>query len=383
MWLRRLRHGGTLVDSALVLRFPEGRSFTGEVVVEFQLHGSPAVVRKVIDVLGTLPGFRPAEAGEFTRRALDHGRMSLTEVEGLADLLAAETEAQRVQAARIFEGALERRVEGWRKDLMRMLALVEADIDFADEKLPDDLLSGLADDCDGLVADMREELAGVSAAERIRDGFEVAIVGAPNVGKSTLLNRIARREAALTSEVAGTTRDVIEVRFDLGGLPVTFLDTAGLRESEDVVERMGIGRAIVRARAADLRVFLGPVGADLEPQPGDLLVGEKADLNAGATGLAVSGATGEGVDVLLERIREVLSGRSLGAGLIVRARQAQALETCVACLDESRDLVQMGGQEELIADRLHAAARSLEVLVGRIGVEDVLGEIFSTFCIGK
>ncbi|MCE8471849.1 50S ribosome-binding GTPase, partial [Rhodovulum sulfidophilum] len=224
----------------------KGASFTGEDVVEFQCHGSPATVSALLSALGCIDGLRLAEPGEFTRRALENGVLDLAQVEGLGDLLEAETEAQRRQALRVLSGALGAKVDRWREALIRAAALLEATIDFADEDVPVDVTPEVTGLLDEVAASLRSEIDGVSVAERIRDGFEVAIVGPPNAGKSTLLNHLAGREAAITSEHAGTTRDVIEVRMDLDGLPVTFLDTAGLRESADEVETIGIARAVAR-----------------------------------------------------------------------------------------------------------------------------------------
>jgi len=234
---------GGLIDEALVLSFDDGQSFTGEQVVEFQVHGSPAIVAALLSELGSLDGLRLAEPGEFTRRALENGQLDLARVEGLADLIDAETEAQRKQALRVFSGALGKKADGWRTDLIRAAALLEATIDFADEDVPVDVTPEVTALVSGVRGELELEAQGVKAAERIRDGFEVAIVGPPNAGKSTLLNALAGREAAITSSVAGTTRDVIEVRMDLNGLPVTFLDTAGLRETTDEVEAVGVQRA--------------------------------------------------------------------------------------------------------------------------------------------
>ncbi|MGH1446043.1 MAG: tRNA uridine-5-carboxymethylaminomethyl(34) synthesis GTPase MnmE, partial [Cognatishimia sp.] len=271
--------GGVRLDQALVLYFEQGRSFTGEEVLEFHLHGSIAVVNRVLRVLGDLNGLRLAEAGEFTRRALENGCLDLAQVEGLADLIDAETEAQRRQALRVLSGDLGKVAERWRSDLIRAAALIEATIDFADEDVPVDVTPEVEALLNGVLSVLAKEISGVETAERIRTGFEVAIVGAPNVGKSTLLNALAGREAAITSEFAGTTRDVIEVRMDLSGLPVTLLDTAGLRDTDDHVEGIGIERAKERAVAADLRVFLIEDGQspDFEPLAGDIVVAAKAD----------------------------------------------------------------------------------------------------------
>lgn len=384
--LRRLRQGGELLDQALVLRFTADASFTGEEVVELHLHASTAIVQAVLDVLAQTPGLRMAEPGEFTRRALENGRMDLAQVEGLADLIESETEAQRRQAMRVFSGALGARVETWRAQMLRAAALLEAVLDFADEDVPVDVRPEVTELISTVLADLRLEAAGYKAAERIRDGFEVAILGAPNAGKSTLLNRLAGREAALTSEYAGTTRDVIEVRMDLGGLPVTLLDTAGLREAADPVEAMGIARAVDRARGADLRVFLRGGDSDhfdLSPVDGDIVVQGKADL-IGSTDLAVSGRTGAGVDELVSRMTERLSQIAASAATITRARHRAAVIRSTGALESALKMVQSPGlSEELAAEALRTAIAGMDDLVGRIGVEDLLGEIFSSFCIGK
>lgn len=383
--LRRLTWGGELLDEALVVSFAEGASFTGEAVVELHCHGGPAVVGAVLRALSAQPGLRLAEPGEFTRRALENGVLDLAQVEGLADLIDAETEAQRRQAVRVLSGSVGQKVDGWRRDLIRAGALLEATIDFADEDVPVDVSPEVLALIDGLMADLGREAAGVTAAERIRDGFEVAIVGAPNAGKSTLLNQLAGREAAITSEIAGTTRDVIEVRMEIAGLPVTFLDTAGLRETEDRLERAGIERALARAEAADLRLFLtdgSPL--PLEPAGDDLVVLGKADTKSGWSGLAVSGKTGLGVPELMARIGEILGERVGSAGALVRERHRVAVTSAIRSLAESRaEVVRADSRVELAAEHLRQAVRALDALVGRVDVEDLLGEIFASFCIGK
>lgn len=384
--LRRLTWGGELLDEALVVSFAEGASFTGEAVVELHCHGGPAVVGAVLRALAEQPGLRLAEPGEFTRRALENGVLDLAQVEGLADLIDAETEAQRRQAVRVLSGSVGQKVEGWRRDLIRAGALLEATIDFADEDVPVDVSPEVLALIDGLMADLGREAAGVAAAERIRDGFEVAIVGAPNAGKSTLLNQLAGREAAITSEIAGTTRDVIEVRMEIAGLPVTFLDTAGLRDTEDRLEQAGIDRALARAEAADLRLFLtdGPAVSGLEPTGDDLVVLGKADTRSGGSGLAVSGKTGAGVPELMARIGKILGERVGSAGALVRERHRVAVTSAIRSLAESRaEVVRDDSRVELAAEHLRQAVRALDALVGRVDVDDLLGEIFASFCIGK
>ncbi|MDO5631904.1 MAG: tRNA uridine-5-carboxymethylaminomethyl(34) synthesis GTPase MnmE [Paracoccus sp. (in: a-proteobacteria)] len=373
--LRVLRDDGDVLDQALVIRFDAGASFTGEDVAELHLHGAPVVVRRVEAAL-LRQGLRRAEAGEFTRRAFLNGRIDLAAAEGLADLLEAETESQRRQAMLAAGGALGAKTEGWRQLLIRAGALVEVSVDFADEDVPDVVPSEVFDLLDKLRDSIAAEVSGFPAAERLRQGFEVAIVGPPNAGKSSLLNRIARREVALVSDLAGTTRDIIELRLDLRGLAVTLLDTAGLRETDDRVEAMGVNRARERAAAADLRIHLSEAG---EPDQelyhdGDLVVRSKADLG----GVGISAQTGQGIAELLDDLHRILSDRVAGAGLASHARQAEALIEAMAALHDLRDL-----PPEMLAEAIRQVSLSLDRLVGRIGAEDYLDIIFSSFCIGK
>lgn len=392
--LRRLSdpEGGEEIDRALVLWLPGPGTVTGEDMAEFHVHGGRAVVAAMIDALGRLPSLRLAEPGEFTRRAFANGRMDLTQVEGLADLIDAETAAQRRLALAQAEGALEARCTAWRDRLVRALALIEAEIDFSDEELPE----GLGDEAAATIGAVRVEMdaaaAGAHRGELLRDGVQVAILGRPNVGKSSLLNRLARREAAIVSDVSGTTRDVIEVRLDLGGVPVVVADTAGLRETEDPVEREGIARASARAAAADIAVWVADLSAGgLEPAWPDglmashrVVVGNKADL-AGAVPegiVGVSAVTGEGLaglEAWLSDSAAELAGAGGEPALVSRARQA-------ACLrDASAALARAGSQGEaaLAAEDVRLALRALGRLVGKTDVEDVLDVIFRDFCIGK
>lgn len=365
---------GELIDRGLVIRFEAGASFTGEEVVEFHLHGAPVIVRRLERALSSR-GARLAEAGEFTRRGFLNGVIALSEAEGLADLLAAETEAQRQQAMRIVGGDLVVWADSLRQLLVRAGALVEASLDFADEEVPDEVPQEVG----ALLVEVRERiatmLAGRPAAERLRAGFTVAIVGPPNTGKSSLMNAIARREVALVSDIPGTTRDIIELHTEIGGLAVTFLDTAGLRDAEDPVERMGVSRARVRAQEADLRIHLV---ADAAPdkslvREGDLLRRSKADLRTGD----LSAWTGEGIDALLDDVRGVLAGRVAGAGLVARRRQAEALESAAVSLES------LPAEPELLAETIRSAIQRLAELVGRVAPDDYLDEIFASFCIGK
>ena len=386
MTLRRLRNdAGEVLDEGLILSFAAPSSFTGEDVAELQVHGSVAGVAGILSALGRIEGLRLAEPGEFTRRALENGKLDLAQVEGLADLIDAETEAQRKQAQTLFAGALGRLAEAWRTDLIRAAALIEAVIDFADEEVPTDVTPEVTALLDKVEEDLKAQTAGVRMAERIREGFEVAIIGAPNAGKSTLLNALAGREAAITSEHAGTTRDVIEVRMDLAGLPVTLLDTAGLRETQDAVEGMGIALARKRAEAADLRVFLAHEGENLSVpmQAGDIVARPKADQRADKV-RAVSGVTGEGLDWLVSEIGETLSQRSASAGMATRARHKAAMERALKSLFAARSVLANGpDMYDIAAEELRHAIRALESLVGRIDVENLLDEIFASFCLGK
>ncbi|MDC0737739.1 tRNA uridine-5-carboxymethylaminomethyl(34) synthesis GTPase MnmE [Cognatishimia sp. SS12] len=376
---------GTRLDQALLLYFAEKASFTGEAVLELHLHGSVAVVNRVLRVLSDMPGLRLAEAGEFTRRALENGVMDLAQVEGLADLIDAETEAQRRQALRVLSGDLGGMAERWRRDLIRAAALIEATIDFADEDVPVDVTPEVTSLLEGVSAQLTAEIAGVETAERIRNGFEVAIIGAPNVGKSTLLNALAGRDAAITSEYAGTTRDVIEVRMDLAGIPVTLLDTAGLRETDDVVEGIGIERAKARAERADLRIFLIENGdpPEFTPKPNDIIRTAKADVASNRAN-AISGKTGEGVEDLVSEVATKLSTLAGRSGVATRERHRIAMIRADEGLSAARAVLAHGADHyDIAAEELRTAIRALDSIVGRVDVENLLDEIFSSFCIGK
>lgn len=385
--LRRLTDAqGEALDDALVLLFEEGASFTGEKVVELHLHGSTATVAALMQALGNMENLRIADPGEFTRRALENQCLDLAQVEGLADLVEAETEAQRRQALKVLDGAIGKKAETWRVNLIRAAALIEATIDFADEDVPVDVSPEVLSILDQLIQNIGLEISGIGISERIREGFEVAIVGAPNAGKSTLLNALAGREAAITSEVAGTTRDVIEVRMDLRGLPVTILDTAGLRETKDAIEHIGIERAIARAQAADLRVFLLGEGKieGLDPGPEDIVVHGKSDLVDYNHQDAISGVTGQGIENLINRIATYLEVKASGAATATHQRHRLAMEHAVSSIESARDEIESGSDRfELAAEELRSAIRALDSLVGRIDVEDFLDEIFASFCIGK
>jgi len=408
--LARLRDPATgeAIDEALVLWFPAPRSETGEDTAELQLHGGHAVIAGVLDALGRIEDCRPAEAGEFTRRAFENGRLDLTAVEGLADLIAAETPAQRRQAFRQLKGLIGDRAEAWRRALIEAQALVEARIDFSDEAdVPENLLDAALHAAQQLRSEIAAALADGGRGERLRDGLVVAIAGPPNAGKSTLLNRLARREAAIVSPYPGTTRDVIEVHFDLGGYPVTLLDTAGICDSTDPVEQEGVRRARVGAAAADLVLWVIDVSAagmalddaDRSSFKSDgWLIKNKIDLAVdklcisceSGSGISspmtfsISATTGAGTDALVTALTAFAQNyfSATEPALVTRARHRRALEDTVAALD--RALAERGsGREELIAEELRAAATTLGRLTGRVDVEDILDVIFRDFCIGK
>ena len=398
---------GEIIDEALALWFPGPNSETGEDMAEIQVHGGQAVIAALLAALGGIEGCRMAEPGEFTRRAFINGRFDLTEVEGLADLIAAETPAQRRQAYRQLKGLIGDQAEAWRRQIIEALALVEARIDFSDEAdVPEDLLGPALLAAQQLRDMIAASLADRGRGERLRDGLVVAIAGPPNAGKSTLLNRLARREAAIVSPYPGTTRDVIEVHLDLAGYPVTLLDTAGIRVSDDPIEQEGIRRAAARASAADLVLWvidlqaIGPSTNGVFESRGKTdcwlirnkvdLAGDKLWINSEsqsacyARQFAISAVTGAGIEALIDVLSAYAQGyfATTESALVTRARHRQALEETVAALD--RALAQRSsGHEELIAEELRAAATTLGRLTGRVDVEDILDVIFRDFCIGK
>jgi tRNA modification GTPase len=372
------------IDQALILIFSKPYSFTGENVVEFHLHGSSAVVSSVIKLLGNFKGLRSAEAGEFTRCALDNGKLDLAQVEGLADLIEAETDAQHKQAARIFNGALGEKTKEWRAKLVKAGALLVATLDFADEEVPEEVTPEVEKLINMVLSDLDKQIIGVQTAERIRSGFEVAIVGAPNLGKSTLLNYLVGRDAAITSNVSGTTRDVIEVKLDLRGLPVTILDTAGIRKSDDKVEEIGISRALERSSLSDLRIVLtedGEYPVGLKKRDTDIICIAKDDQgNRGG----VSGKTGAGIDRLKNNIWDILNNKAQYVGIATRERHKSSMVNAKKFLGNAVVSLRDGPEYyDITAEEIRAATSALDSLIGRIGVEDVLDEVFLSFCLGK
>ncbi|HYU13417.1 MAG TPA: tRNA uridine-5-carboxymethylaminomethyl(34) synthesis GTPase MnmE [Stellaceae bacterium] len=382
---------GEEIDDGLALWFPGPKSVTGEDVAELHVHGSRAVLAALMATLSRR-GLRLAEPGEFTRRAFLNGKLDLTQAEAVADLAAAETEAQRRQALRQLDGQLGEVYRGWGERLLRLLAHLEAAIDFPDEDLPPTIEARVAAETAALAEEIGAHLADRHRGQRLRDGIAVAILGPPNAGKSSLLNQLARREAAITSPIAGTTRDVIEVAIDLAGYPVVLADTAGLRDSADVIEQEGLRRALARAETAELRLFVYDAGrpedargASAWPGPDTLLVANKIDLVADRAAvldgaIAVSALTGEGIAALVGALASrVAETYDIAAPVLTRARHREALETAHAALRRAlaADL------PELRAEDLRLAWRSLGHITGHVDVEDLLDVIFADFCLGK
>lgn len=392
--VRSLSHQGRVIDEALVLRFVAPRSYTGEDSAELHLHGGRAVVQAASTALIAL-GLRPADPGEFTRRAFQNGRMDLAQAEAVADLIDAETEAQKAQALGQLDGALSAAYAGFRRDLLKALSLVEAEIDFPDEEVPDNLARTAGPVLDALAADLRAALADSDRGRRVREGYRIVLIGETNAGKSSLFNALVAREAAIVTPIAGTTRDVLDADIMVGGYAVTLSDTAGLRDSDDVVEAEGIRRARLRAEGADLRLWVrapSREGSDDAAaafmRPSDLQILNKADLGAVTAtpdleALTVSTATGQGLsdlhDWIAARLARDLSGADFPA--VTRERHRRRLAEALSAVEAGRRALDLA--PEMAGDDLRRAADALARVTGAIGVEDILGEVFSSFCIGK
>ena len=385
---------GTPIDDALVLWFPAPASATGEDVAELHVHGSQAVIAALFNELGRIDGLRAAEAGDFTRRSFENGKLDLTEIEGLADLIDAETEMQRRQALRQLKGFLGKRAEAWRAKIIEACALIEAGIDFSDEgDVPDELMDSALGVASALRNEIQESLGASARSERLRDGLVVAIAGPPNAGKSTLLNRLANRDAAIVSPHAGTTRDIIEVHLDLAGYPLVLIDTAGIRDSDNPLEQEGVRRARDRAGQADLVLWLVDASAGATPPEKfgadvwtvlnkiDLIEGQGAD--AVQPAFAISAETGQGLDALTSALVAFAAGY-FGSGesaVVSRARHRALLQGTADALGRASQSAALG--EEIVAEELRTAAQALGRLTGRVDVEDILDKIFKDFCIGK
>ena len=407
--LARLRHPrtGEILDQGLALWFPSPASFTGEDCAELQIHGGPAILAALLEALASLEGLRLAAPGEFTRRAFDNGKLDLAQVEGLADLLAAETEAQRRAALRQLDGALGEACRGWSRRISEALAFLEASIDFIDDELPPDVIARMRVKAAGVGDEVARVLAQAAYGERLRLGWRVAILGAPNAGNSTLLNALAKRRAAIVSERPGATRDAIEVPVEIDGLPLTLIDTAGLRETEDEIEREGVKLAREAAASADLRIFLiapdAPAPDDVYDlfNSQDLILANKADLGATPVSRetpvaphAVSLASPEGAAqaAALLKARILAGGADPAAALATRARHREALTfaaealarfDALAAASEADDAAGLIAYPELAAEELRAALAALGEVTGRVGVEALLDIVFSEFCLGK
>ncbi|HEY4941062.1 MAG TPA: tRNA uridine-5-carboxymethylaminomethyl(34) synthesis GTPase MnmE [Rhizomicrobium sp.] len=383
---------GRPIDSGLLLWFAGPASFTGEDVAECHVHGGRAIVEAMLRALGGLPGCRPAEPGEFTRRAVESGKFDFTQAEAIIDLIDAETEAQRRQALRQYQGSLSDLYEGWRGRLIRALAWAEAGIDFSDEDLPEDIQRRVSSEVAEICGEISNHLSDSQRGEIVRDGLFLTVIGPPNAGKSSLVNALAKRDVAIVAETAGTTRDVIEVRLNIGGYAVIVADTAGLRAAADAVESEGVRRALARAAQSDL-VLLLLDGSAGDPIAGlsaealakvDLTVWNKADLPSPEprTGLRLSLKTGAGLDALLAAIEHQVAKRlerDSEAPVLSRARYRHALEQAAAALERSRD----AAAPELFAEDLRLAVRAIGRITGRVDVEELLDVVFRDFCIGK
>jgi len=399
---------GAFLDEVLVLWMPGPQSYTGEDVVELHVHGGVAVVDAVIGAALKTRLCRIAEPGEFTRRAFDSGRMDLTQAEAIGDLIDAETEGQRRQAGRLYQGEAAKLFEGWRGLLVSAMAALEASIDFPDESdIPGEVDLSALEPIEALAAQLEQALGDAGRLSAVREGFRIAILGPPNAGKSSLMNRLAKREAAIVSPIAGTTRDVVEVRLVLAGYPVWIADTAGLREASDVIEAEGVRRALDRAEAADLRIWVRDATADVSRETsasnariegaireGDLFILNKADLLDGSSRpdggwegetFVVSAQSGAGFDGLEKRLAQIVRERldSDEAPLVTRARHRELVEEALAAVERGLEGARIGIGAELVSEDLRLAARALGRITGAIDAEDLLDRIFSQFCVGK
>ncbi|GHA86686.1 tRNA modification GTPase MnmE [Algimonas arctica] len=379
--LRKLQHNQEVIDEALLLYFPGPHSFTGEDVVELQCHGSHAVIESISSALLDL-GLQQAKAGEFTRRAVENGRMDLTEAEGLMDLIDAQTSGQRRQALRQMGGVLRETYEGWRNGLLDALAQVEGEIDFADEAdVPDALSHAAWPHLEQVASDITAALARAECGRAVRTGIDIAIIGAPNAGKSTLLNQLVGRDVAITSHQAGTTRDIVEVHMVIAGMPVTLADTAGLRDTHDDIEAEGVRRALAKAKDAHLRIILHRDGKTNAPtQDGDIVL---KNVEGVINNNEINALTGYGVDDLLRQLETIIRDRFTGAepAGLTRARHTECARRALAATQSAQN--HLGLAPELVSEDIRTALRAIDELAGRSDIEEVFDRIFSQFCVGK
>jgi len=377
----------TLLDEALVVSFDENKSFTNEQMAELHIHGSIIVIKTVMETLSKLPLLRQAFPGEFTQRALENNKLNLTQVEGLSDLLKAETEYQQKQALDNYTGKTNKKIIKWKNKVLKILSLIEANIDFYEDVDDTDIIKKVTESIFCLEKDLIKEKKGFKFSESLRSGFIVSIVGKPNSGKSTLINKLAKRNVAITSRISGTTRDIIELRYNLDGIPIVFLDTAGIRKSKNKIEKIGISKSLKKANKSDLRVILTEnieevLSLGLEKSSLDIVLRPKGDLKGSEP--SISGKTGKGIKNLLQEIKERLYSKKISSSVINRTRHLERVNICINYINNIKELVSRDIIElELLANELRGIILNIDGLLGLIDTESMLGEIFSNFCIGK
>ena len=377
----------TLLDEALVVSFDENKSFTNEQMAELHIHGSIIVIKTVMETLSKLPFLRQAFPGEFTQRALENNKLNLTQVEGLSDLLKAETEYQQKQALDNYTGKTNKKIIKWKNKVLKILSLIEANIDFYEDVDDTDIIKKITESIFSLEKDLIEEKKGFKFSESLRSGFIVSIVGKPNSGKSTLINKLAKRNVAITSRISGTTRDIIELRYNLDGIPIVFLDTAGIRKSKNKIEKIGISKSLKKANKSDLRVILSEnieevLSLGLKKSSLDIVLRPKGDLKGSEP--SISGKTGKGIKNLLQEIKERLYSKKISSSVINRTRHLERVNICINYINNIKELVSRDIIElELLANELRGIILNIDGLLGLIDTESMLGEIFSNFCIGK
>ena len=377
----------TLLDEALVVSFDENKSFTNEQMAELHIHGSIIVIKTVMETLSKLPFLRQAFPGEFTQRALENNKLNLTQVEGLSDLLQAETEYQQKQALDTYTGKTNKKIIKWKNDVLKILSLIEANIDFYEDVDDTDIIKKVTESIFCLEKDLIKEKKGFKFSESLRSGFIVSIVGKPNSGKSTLINKLAKRNVAITSRISGTTRDIIELRYNLDGIPIVFLDTAGIRKSKNKIEKIGISKSLKKANKSHLRVILSEnieevLSLGLKKSSLDIVLRPKGDLKGSEP--SISGKTGKGIENLLQQIKEKLYSKKITSTVINRTRHLERVNICINYINNIKELVSRDIIElELLANELRGIILNIDGLLGLIDTESMLGEIFSNFCIGK
>ena len=376
-----------LLDEALVVSFEKNKSFTNEQMAELHIHGSIIVIKTVMETLSKMPFLRQAFPGEFTQRALENNKLNFTQVEGLSDLLQAETEYQQKQALDTYTGKTNKKIIKWKNEILKTLSLIEANIDFYEDVDDTDLIKKVTKSILSLEKDLITEKKGFKFSESLRSGFIVSIVGKPNSGKSTLINKLAKRNVAITSRISGTTRDIIELRYNLDGIPIVFLDTAGIRKSKNKIEKIGISKSLKKANKSHLRVILSEnmeevLSLGLKKSSLDIVLRPKGDLKGSEP--SISGKTGKGVENLLQLIKERLSSKKITSTVINRTRHLERVNVCINYINNIKELISRDVIElELLANELRGIILNIDGLLGLIDTESMLGEIFSNFCIGK